>query len=79
LRGLGAEATFFKRMERAFMYNWQCTLKDVKGCIKLSAKSESNVLKFDAMDWLEWSPGFTKSGRSRLLEPSIHRLLPKSR
>jgi hypothetical protein len=51
---LGAEATFFKRMERAFMYNWQRALKDVKGSIKLLAMSVSDVLKFDAKDWLKW-------------------------
>jgi hypothetical protein len=53
-RGLGAEAKFFKRMEWAFMYNWQRALKDIKESIKLSAKSESDVLKFDAKDWLKW-------------------------
>jgi hypothetical protein len=29
------------------MYNWQC-------CIKLATKSESDIIKFDAKDWLEW-------------------------
>jgi hypothetical protein len=42
-RGLGAEAEFFKRMEWAFMYNWQRALKDIKESIKLLAKSESDV------------------------------------
>jgi hypothetical protein len=53
-RGLGTEAEFSKRKERAFMYSWQCALKDIKESIKLSAKSESDVLKFDAKDWLKW-------------------------
>jgi hypothetical protein len=53
-RGLGAEAEFFRRTEWAFMHNWQHALKDIKGSIKLSAKSESDVLKFDAKDWLKW-------------------------
>jgi hypothetical protein len=29
-------------------------LKDLKESIRLSAKSESDVLKFDAKDWLKW-------------------------
>jgi hypothetical protein len=29
-------------------------LKDINESIKLSAKSESDVLKFDAKDWLKW-------------------------
>jgi hypothetical protein len=29
-------------------------LKDIKESIRLSAKSESDVLKFDAKDWMEW-------------------------
>jgi hypothetical protein len=29
-------------------------LKDIKESIRLSAKSESNVLKFDAKDWAKW-------------------------
>jgi hypothetical protein len=53
-RGLGAEAEFFKRTERAFMYNWQRALKDIKESIKLLAKSESDVLKFNAKDSLKW-------------------------
>jgi hypothetical protein len=36
------------------MFSWQRALKDIKESIKLSAKSESDVLKFDAKDWLKW-------------------------
>jgi hypothetical protein len=36
------------------MTNWQRALKDVKESIRLSAKSESDVLKFDAKDWAKW-------------------------
>jgi hypothetical protein len=36
------------------MTNWQAALKDIKESIRLSAKSESDVLKFDAKDWLKW-------------------------
>jgi hypothetical protein len=53
-RGLGVEAEFFKRKECAFMHNWQHALKDIKESIRLSAKSESDVLKFDAKDWAKW-------------------------
>jgi hypothetical protein len=53
-RGLGAKAESFKRKERAFMHNWQRALKDIKESIRLSAKSESDVLKFDAKDWAKW-------------------------
>jgi hypothetical protein len=53
-RGLGAEAESFKRKERAFMHNWQHALKDIKESIRLSAKSEPDVLKFDAKDWAKW-------------------------
>jgi hypothetical protein len=53
-RGLGAEAESFKRKERAFMHNWQQALKDIKESIRLLAKSESDVLKFDAKDWAKW-------------------------
>jgi hypothetical protein len=34
--------------------NWQRALKDIKESIRLSAKSESDVLKFDAKDWAKW-------------------------
>jgi hypothetical protein len=50
-RGFGAEADFFTRKQRVFMNNWQCALKDIKESIRLLAKSESDVLKFDAKDW----------------------------
>jgi hypothetical protein len=53
-RGLGAEADSFKRKERAFMHSWQRALKDIKESIRLSATSESDVLKFDAKDWTKW-------------------------
>jgi hypothetical protein len=53
-RGLGAEAESFKRKEWAFMHNWQRALKDIKESIRLSAKSESDVLKFDPKDWAKW-------------------------
>jgi hypothetical protein len=53
-RGLSTEAGFFKRKERAFMHNWQRALKDIKESIRLSAKSESDILKFDAKDWTKW-------------------------
>jgi hypothetical protein len=52
-RGLGAEAEFFRRMEWAFIHNRQHALKDIKESIKLSAKSESDILKFDATEWLK--------------------------
>jgi hypothetical protein len=42
------------RKERTFMHNWQRALKDIKESIKLSAKLESDVLKFDAKDWVKW-------------------------
>jgi hypothetical protein len=29
-------------------------LKDTKESIRLSAKSESDILKFDAKDWAKW-------------------------
>jgi hypothetical protein len=53
-RGLGAEATDFKRLERAFMYNRQCALMDIKESIRLATKSESKVTKFEAKDWMKW-------------------------
>jgi hypothetical protein len=36
------------------MYNWQSALNDIKENIKLMTKSESDILKFDAKDWLKW-------------------------
>jgi hypothetical protein len=36
------------------MHNWQRALKDIKESIRLSAKSEFDVLKFDAKDWTKW-------------------------
>jgi hypothetical protein len=42
------------RKEQTFMHNWQRALKDIKESIKLSAKLESDVLKFDAKDWVKW-------------------------
>jgi hypothetical protein len=36
------------------MNNWQRALKDIKESIRLLAKSESDVLKFDAKDWVKW-------------------------
>jgi hypothetical protein len=53
-QGLGAEAEFFRRTERAFINNWQRALKDIKESIKLPAKLESDILKFDAKGWLKW-------------------------
>jgi hypothetical protein len=44
----------FKRLERAFMYNWQCALMDIKASILLAPKSESDMIKFDTKDWLKW-------------------------
>jgi hypothetical protein len=54
-RGLSTEVTDFKRTERAFMINWQSASKDIATSIKLSAKSESEVLKFNAKDRMKWS------------------------
>jgi hypothetical protein len=65
-RGLGAEAEFFKRKERAFMHNWQRTLKDIKESIRLSAKSESDVLKFDVKDWTKVFKSIDNFFRCRL-------------
>jgi hypothetical protein len=42
------------RRQRTFMNNWQRALKDIKESIRLSAKSESDILKFDAKDWAKW-------------------------
>jgi hypothetical protein len=42
------------RKEQTFMYNWQRALRDIKESIRLSAKSESDVLKFDSKDWTKW-------------------------
>jgi hypothetical protein len=53
-RGLSAEAEYFMRKEQTFMFNWQRALRDIKESIRLSAKSESDVLKFDARDWTKW-------------------------
>jgi hypothetical protein len=53
-RGLSAESEFFTRKQRIFMNNWQRALRDIKESIRLSAKSESNILKFNAKDWLKW-------------------------
>jgi hypothetical protein len=53
-RGLSAEAGYFIRKERAFMHSWQRALKDIKESIKLSAKLESDFIKFDSKDWLKW-------------------------
>jgi hypothetical protein len=53
-RGLSPEAESFTRRQRTFMNNWQRALKDIKESIRLSAKSESDVLKFDSKDWLKW-------------------------
>jgi hypothetical protein len=36
------------------MNNWQRALKDIKESIRLLAKSESDVLKFDTKDWAKW-------------------------
>jgi hypothetical protein len=36
------------------MHNWQQALKDIKESIRLSAKSESDILKFNAKDWAKW-------------------------
>jgi hypothetical protein len=54
LRGLRAEAMDFKRMEHTIMYNWQCTLTDIKEAVRLTSKLECKVIKFDAKDWLKW-------------------------
>jgi hypothetical protein len=53
-RGLSAEALDFKWKECQFMYNWQRALIDIKESVRLASKSESEVLKFDAKDWLKW-------------------------
>jgi hypothetical protein len=53
-RGLGTEAADFKRKERTFMYNWQRALMDIKESVRLASKSESEVIKFNAKDWLKW-------------------------
>jgi hypothetical protein len=53
-RGLVVEATDFKRKERTFMYNWQHALTDIKESVRLASKSESEVIKFNAKDWLKW-------------------------
>jgi hypothetical protein len=53
-RGLGTEAADFKRKERTFMYNWQRALTDIKESVRLALKSESEVIKFNAKDWLKW-------------------------
>jgi hypothetical protein len=53
-RGLSPEAESFTRRQRTFMNNWQRALKDNKESIRLSAKWESDVLKFDSKDWLKW-------------------------
>jgi hypothetical protein len=53
-RGLGTEAADFKRKERTFMYNWQRALTDIKESVRLASKSESEVIKFNAKDWLKW-------------------------
>jgi hypothetical protein len=49
-RGLSAEAEIFTRRQRTFMNNWQHALKDIKESIRQSAKSESDILKFDTKD-----------------------------
>jgi hypothetical protein len=54
LRGLGAEAMDFKRLERTFMYSWQCALTDIKESVRHATKSKSEVIKFDMKDWLKW-------------------------
>jgi hypothetical protein len=53
-RGLGTEVADFKRKERTFMYNWQRALTDIKESVRLASKSESEVIKFNAKDWLKW-------------------------
>jgi hypothetical protein len=53
-RGLSPGAESFTRWRRTFMNNWQRALKDIKESMRLSAKSESDVLKFDSKDWLKW-------------------------
>jgi hypothetical protein len=65
-RGLGAEAELFQRKEQAFMHNWQRALKDIKESIRMSAKSESNVLKFDAKDWTKVFKSIDNFFRCRL-------------
>jgi hypothetical protein len=42
------------RKEQTFMYNWQRALRDIKESIRLSSKSESDILKFDTKDWTKW-------------------------
>jgi hypothetical protein len=42
------------RRQRTFMNNWQRALKDIKESIRLSAKSESDILKFNTKDWAKW-------------------------
>jgi hypothetical protein len=53
-RGLGAEATDFKRKESTLMYNWQRALTDIKESVRLASKSESKVIKFNVKEWLKW-------------------------
>jgi hypothetical protein len=53
-RSLSTESKFFTRKQCIFMNNWLRALKDIKESIRLSAKSESDVLKFDAKDWAKW-------------------------
>jgi hypothetical protein len=53
-RGFGVEAMDFKRSEHAFMHNWQRALKDIKESVKLTTKSDSDILKFNTKDWLKW-------------------------
>jgi hypothetical protein len=53
-RGLGAEAADSKRKEHMFMYNWQRALTDIKEAVRLVSKSESEVIKLNAKDWLKW-------------------------
>jgi uncharacterized membrane protein YgcG len=36
------------------MYNWQRALTDIKESVRLASKSESEVIKFNAKDWLKW-------------------------
>jgi hypothetical protein len=48
------------------MYNWQRALMDIRESIKLATKSESNVLKFDAKDWLKWYKSIDKHFRCML-------------
>jgi hypothetical protein len=53
-RGLRAEAADFKQKEHTFMYNWQRALTDINESVRLTSKSESKVIKFNAKDWLKW-------------------------